>query len=220
VPSRASRPAGAEPDPNCGFCPRLVAFRGENRIAEPGWHNSPVPAFGGLDARLLVVGLAPGRAGANRTGRPFTGDYAGDLLYRSLARAGFATGTYERRADDGFRLKGARVTNAVRCVPPGNRPTPAEIASCNRFLKAEIARMPKLTVFLALGSIAHNAVLDALGERKSRFRFAHGVEHGLPDGRFLVDSYHCSRLNTNTGRLTDAMFDAVVRGIARRLGAG
>jgi len=214
---RVPLPAGAEPAPDCTLCPRLAAFRAANRSKEPTWHNAPVPSFGGLDARLLIVGLAPGRMGANRTGRPFTGDYAGDLLYRALQRAGFASGHYDRRADDGFQLKGVRVTNAVRCAPPENKPTPAEIGACNGFLKSEIARMPKLAGLLALGGIAHNAVLAALGERKSRFPFAHGAEHRLTNGLFLADSYHCSRLNTNTGRLTEAMFDAVLAGIARRL---
>jgi len=208
-----------EPSRDCPLCPRLVAFREKNRAAAPDWHNAPVPAFGGLDARLLVVGLAPGRMGANRTGRPFTGDYAGDLLYGSLKRAGLAAGDYRRRADDGFHLKGVRVTNAVRCVPPENRPTPAETASCNGFLKAEIAAMPSLVALLALGGIAHNAVLTALGERKSRWPFAHGAEHALPGGLLLADSYHCSRLNTNTGRLTEAMFDTVVMQLAARLAA-
>jgi len=212
--------ADLDPGRDCPLCPRLVAFRAQNRLSEPGWHNAPVASFGALDARLLVVGLAPGRMGANRTGRPFTGDYAGDLLYGSLARAGFATGSYGRAPDDGFRLLDVRVTNAVRCVPPENRPTPAEIGTCNGFLRSELARMPKLKAVLALGSIAHNAVLAALGERKSRWPFAHGAEHALPGGLFLADSYHCSRLNTNTGRLTEAMFEAVLAAIRRRLDGG
>jgi len=211
----------AAPGRDCPLCPRLVAFRGANRQAEPGWHNAPVPSFGPLDAALLVVGLAPGRQGANRTGRPFTGDYAGDLLYGSLARFGFAEGRYERRAGDGLRLVDARVTNAVRCVPPQNKPTPAEVRQCGtHYLAAEIAAMGRLRSILALGSIAHGAVLAALGLRAAPYRFAHGAQHALPDGKLLVDSYHCSRLNTNTGRLTEAMFDAVVAGLRRRAAGG
>jgi uracil-DNA glycosylase family 4 len=176
-----------------------------------------VPPFGDAAGRLLIVGLAPGMQGANRTGRPFTGDYAGDLLYRSLARFGFAAGRYERHAGDGLRLIDARVTNAVRCVPPQNKPTPAEVRQCREhFLAAEIAAMGRLRSILALGSIAHGAVLAALGLRLAAFRFGHAAQHALPDGRLLVDSYHCSRLNTNTGRLTEAMFDAVVAALRRR----
>jgi uracil-DNA glycosylase len=205
------------PDRDCLLCPRLVAFRQDNRRAEPGWHNAPVPSFGPLDATLLVVGLAPGRQGANRTGRPFTGDHAGDLLYRSLARFGFAAGDYERRAGDGLRLIDARVTNAVRCVPPQNKPTPAEVRECTeRYLAAEVAAMGRLRSILALGGIAHGAVLAALGLRAAAFRFGHAAQHALPAGLLLVDSYHCSRLNTNTGRLTEAMFDAVIATLARR----
>ena len=206
------------PARDCPLCPRLVAFRQANRQAEPGWHNAPVPSFGPLDAALLVVGLAPGRQGANRTGRPFTGDYAGDLLYRSLGRFGFAEGRYERHAGDGLRLIDARITNAVRCVPPENKPTPAEIRQCREhYLTAEIAAMARLRTILALGSIAHAAVLAALGVRPAGFRFGHAAQHALPEGRVLVDSYHCSRLNTNTGRLTEAMFDAVVAELRRRV---
>jgi uracil-DNA glycosylase family 4 len=217
----ASEPDSAlDPAPGCSRCPRLVQFRARNRAAEPDWHNAPVPAFGAIEARLLVVGLAPGLKGANRTGRPFTGDYAGDLLYASLARNGFARGTYERRRDDGFELVDCRVTNAVRCVPPGNRPTPLEIQTCNSFLAAEIAAMRRLRAVLALGSIAHDAVLAAAGERRSRYRFAHGARHRLESGLLLVDSYHCSRLNTNTGKLTPAMFDEVVASLRRQLDRG
>ncbi|QEX22775.1 uracil-DNA glycosylase [Hypericibacter adhaerens] len=202
--------AGLDPAPDCPRCPRLVQMRTANRAAEPTWHNAPVPAFGALSATLLVVGLAPGLRGANRTGRPFTGDYAGDLLYGSLKRNGLARGDYQRRRDDGFELIGCRVTNAVRCVPPENKPTPAEIKTCNSFLAAELAAMPRLKGVLALGSIAHDALLVAAGEKRSAFRFAHGALHRLGNGLTLADSYHCSRLNTNTGRLTEAMFDAVV----------
>jgi len=185
-------------------------MREGNRAAEPDWHNAPVPAFGALEVQLLVLGLAPGLRGANRTGRPFTGDYAGDLLYASLKRNGLARGNYERRRDDGFELIDCRVSNAVRCVPPENKPTPLEIKTCNAFLKAEIAAMKRLKAVLALGSIAHDALLAAAGERRSAYRFAHGAIHRLSRGLILADSYHCSRLNTNTGRLTEAMFDAVV----------
>ncbi|MFZ5790482.1 MAG: uracil-DNA glycosylase [Pseudomonadota bacterium] len=209
-----------DPAPDCPRCPRLVQFRARNRAAEPEWHNAPVPAFGAIEARLLVVGLAPGLKGANRTGRPFTGDYAGDLLYASLARNGFARGTYERRRDDGFELIDCRVTNAVRCVPPENRPTPLEIQACNSFLVGEIAAMTQLRAVLALGSIAHDAVLAAAGERRSRYRFAHGARHKLDGGLLLVDSYHCSRLNTNTGKLTPAMFDAIVASLRRQIDRG
>ena len=205
---------GTTPPATCDLCPRLVAFHGRNRRAQPDWHNAPVPSFGTMDAELLIVGLAPGLKGANRTGRPFTGDFAGDLLYRTLADFGFAAGTYGAEADDGFTLKNARVTNAVRCVPPENKPTPDEISACRPFLVAEMAGMPRLKAVLALGAIAHDSVLTAEGMRKSAARFAHGARHALPSGRVLLDSYHCSRYNTNTGRLTMAMFTAVV-GAAR-----
>lgn len=202
------------PDRDCRLCPRLAAFREANRArfaADPEgpWHNAPVPSFGPADAPLLVVGLAPGLRGANRTGRPFTGDWAGDLLYAALLRFGLADGTYGERADDGLVLTHARICNAVRCVPPENRPTPEEIATCNRFLAAELGAMPRLKVVLALGAIAHQAVLRALGLRQSEHRFAHGAMHALPGGLRLADSYHCSRYNTNTGRLTEQMFFSV-----------
>lgn len=204
-----------EPPADCAACPRLAAFRGANRSAHPAYHNAPVAAFGGLDARLLIVGLAPGLKGANRTGRPFTGDGAGTLLYPALIAAGFATGVYAARVDDGLALLDCRITNAVRCVPPGNKPTPAEVATCRGWLAAEIAAMARLKAVLALGAIAHGAVVRALGQTPSRNPFGHGAAHGL--GRVtLIDSYHCSRLNTNTGRLTPAMFRAVlvrIRGI-------
>jgi uracil-DNA glycosylase len=204
-----SAPQERRPGHDCPACPRLVAFRTRNRETEPGWHNAPVPSFGPIDARLLVVGLAPGLKGANRTGRPFTGDYAGDLLYATLRKFGFAAGDYGRSADDGFRLIDCRITNAVRCVPPENKPTPAEIAACRPFLAAEIAAMPRLGAILALGSIAHASVLRALGERAAAKPFKHGAVHQLASGIRLADSYHCSRYNTNTGRLTTAMFEAV-----------
>jgi uracil-DNA glycosylase family 4 len=190
-----------------------VAFRQANRAALPAFHNAPVAAFGGLDARLLVVGLAPGLRGANRTGRPFTGDYAGDLLYATLLKYGLAEGTYGRDPADGLRLKGVRITNAVRCVPPENKPETAEIRACNAFLKAELAALPKLRAVLSLGSISHGAVLGALGLRKSALPFRHGAQHALPGNLVLADSYHCSRYNTNTGRLTAAMFESVIQAL-------
>ena len=217
APAKAG-PASDAPGRDCPICPRLVAFRQKNRESEPGWHNAPVPSFGPASARLLVVGLAPGLKGANRTGRPFTGDYAGDLLYETLRKFGFAEGAYGRSADDGFRLIDCRVTNAVRCVPPENKPTPSEIASCRPFLAGEIAGMPRLAAIMALGAIAHASTLAALGERLSRRPFKHGALHELEGGLLLADSYHCSRYNTNTGRLTTAMFEAVVAALKVRLG--
>ncbi|WP_368744742.1 uracil-DNA glycosylase [Desertibaculum subflavum] len=205
------------PGHDCPDCPRLVEFRHRNRAAFPDFHNAPVPSFGSEDARLLIVGLAPGLKGANRTGRPFTGDYAGDLLYATLGAFGFARGTYTQRPDDGLQLVGCRIVNAVRCVPPENKPTPAEIRTCNRFLAAELAGLPKLAAILALGRIAHDASLRALGLKLSRFAFGHGAEHDLGDGRMLFDSYHCSRYNTNTGVLTPEMFRAVFARIRARL---
>ncbi|WP_349360453.1 uracil-DNA glycosylase [Stappia sp.] len=196
----------SEPERDCPLCPRLVAFREQHRAAEPDWHNAPVPTFASGPVRLLVVGLAPGLRGANKTGRPFTGDFAGDLLYETLVDFGFARGTYAARPDDGLRLVDTAITNAVRCVPPQNKPTGAEIRTCLPFLKATIAGYADLTAILALGRIAHEATLTALEQRKSRFPFGHGARHapeGLP---VLFDSYHCSRYNTNTGRLTRAMF--------------
>jgi uracil-DNA glycosylase family 4 len=176
-----------------------------------------VPSFGDLDARLLIVGLAPGLKGANRTGRPFTGDYAGDLLYGTLTKFGFATGTYGARADDDFDLIDCRVTNAVRCVPPENKPETTEIATCNGFLAAEVSSMTRLKTIVALGAIAHGAVLRAIGARKAAFPFKHGAIHALPTGTVLADSYHCSRYNTNTGVLTTEMFEAVFSAVRRRL---
>ncbi len=205
-----AEPLPPVPLPDCALCPRLAAFRADNRAAYPEFHNAPVPSFGPIDAEMLIVGLAPGLKGANRTGRPFTGDYAGDLLYRTLLDCGLAAGSYDRRPDDDLRLVHCRVTNAVRCVPPENKPTPAEARTCRRFLKGEIRSLTKLKVVLALGRVAHDAVVAATGGRPSAFRFAHGVLHELPDGLRLVDSYHCSRYNTQTGVLTPEMFrDAV-----------
>jgi len=206
-----------EPPRDCDLCPRLAAFREANRQAHPTFHNSPVAAFGPPDARLLVVGLAPGLKGANQTGRPFTGDYAGDLLYATFLKFGFAEGTYGRRADDGLRLVDCRVTNAVRCVPPENKPVGTEVNNCRPFLAGEIAAMGKLEMILCLGGLSHGAVLTTLGARKSRFPFQHGALHEL-DGLTVADSYHCSRYNTNTGRLTEEMFEAVFAGIRDRLG--
>jgi len=208
---------GAGPQHDCPLCPRLARFRHLQRTAFPDWHNAPVPSFGSEDGRLLVVGLAPGLRGANRTGRPFTGDYAGKLLYDTLRKFDFARGPYGERADDGLALIDCRITNAVRCVPPENKPEPAETATCNRFLAAELKLLPRLEAVLALGSIAHQAVLTALGQRRSAYPFAHGAVHALPGGLLLADSYHCSRYNTNTGRLTPAMFEAVFAELRRRL---
>jgi uracil-DNA glycosylase family 4 len=198
------------PERDCALCPRLATVRAENRQRFPDWHNAPVPSFGDETARLLIVGLAPGLRGANRTGRPFTGDYAGELLFCALLAHGLAVGSYGRAADDGLRLVGCRISNAVRCVPPLNRPTPAEVRTCGRFLKEEIASLSQLRAVLALGVVAHGAVLAALGLAQSAFRFTHGALHQPRPGLVLADSYHCSRQNTNTGRLTPAMFDAVL----------
>jgi len=200
----------AEPPPDCTVCPRLAEFRAENRAAHSSWFNAPVPSFGNPQARLLVVGLAPGLRGANRTGRPFTGDFAGELLYGTLIEMGFAAGEYAAAPDDGLRLKSCMVTNAVRCVPPANKPTAAEIKACRGFLRARLMALPRLRAILALGRIAHDSVIAARGERQAAYRFAHGARHPLPGGLVLYDSYHCSRYNTNTGRLTPAMFHAVL----------
>jgi uracil-DNA glycosylase family 4 len=197
-----------EPGRDCPRCPRLVSFRRANRAANPGWFNAPVPSFGPRKARLLIVGLAPGLRGANRTGRPFTGDFAGDLLYRTLLDFGFARGIYAARADDGLELVDVRIVNSVRCVPPENKPTPEEIRTCREFLAAEIAAMPDVKAIVALGKVAHDSTLAVFGERLSRCKFAHGAEHKLAS-LMLFDSYHCSRYNTNTGVLTPKMFRSV-----------
>jgi uracil-DNA glycosylase family 4 len=191
---------------DCVLCPRLVAYREANRAAEPAWFNGAVPSFGAADARLLVVGLAPGVRGANRTGRPFTGDYAGTLLYETLVSFGFAEGTFDARIDDGLQLVDCMVSNAVRCVPPENKPTPAEIATCRSFLKARISAMTRLRGIVVLGRIAHESTLTALGLRKALFPFGHGARHAVSPSVTIYDSYHCSRYNTNTGRLTTQMF--------------
>lgn len=199
-----------EPPKDCPLCPRLAAYREQNARAEPTWFNGAAPSFGDPQARLLVVGLAPGRTGANRTGRPFTGDYAGDLLYGTLKQLGLAKGEYRADPNDGFTLVDAMITNAVRCAPPENKPTPAEIAMCRPFLVARIAALPRLRAILALGSIAHESILRAHGLKPSAAKFGHGAEVALPGGRTLVSSYHCSRYNTQTRRLTTEMFETVM----------
>lgn len=205
------------PDYNCPLCPRLVAFRDANKATHADWHNGPVDSFGSLDARLLVIGLAPGLRGANRTGRPFTGDYAGDLLYATLTEFGFAKGDYGSHADDGLVLDDCRITNGVRCVPPENKPVGAEINACRPFLAAELAAMKNLKVILALGTLSHGTTLATLGEKKSAWKFGHGALHRLPSGLVFADSYHCSRYNTNTRRLTEDMFHDVFRMIRKEL---
>ncbi|MBU6444923.1 MAG: uracil-DNA glycosylase [Alphaproteobacteria bacterium] len=199
----------SEPVHDCPLCPRLAEFRAQNRTTYADYFNAPVPAFGRTDAQLLIVGLAPGLHGANCTGRPFTGDWAGDLLYATLLKHGLARGHYAERADDGLELVDCAIVNAVRCVPPENKPTPAEINTCRKFLIAQITSMKNLRAILTLGKIAHDSVLTALGVRKSTHPFRHGARYDI-DGISLVASYHCSRYNTNTGVLTPEMFDAVV----------
>lgn len=199
-----------EPPRDCPICPRLAAYREANRAAHPDWYNGPAPSFGDPQARLLIVGLAPGRAGANRTGRPFTGDFAGVLLYGTLLKIGFARGRYEARPDDGLELVDCMITNAVRCAPPGNRPETVEEANCRPFLAARIAALPRLQVIVTLGDVSRRNVLRALGVKASAGAAGHGLE--MQAGRYrLLNSYHCSRLNTNTGRLTTEMFEAVFR---------
>ena len=203
-----------EPPHDCSLCPRLAAFRAANRQTYPDYFNNPVPSFGDASARLLIVGLAPGLHGANRTGRPFTGDYAGKLLYPTLLAQGLARGTYGERAHDSLELVDCAITNAVRCVPPENRPLPAEIRTCRPFLAAQIASMPRLRAILALGQIAHDSVCSALGVKKKDYRFAHGARHDTQKIA-LIASYHCSRYNTNTGVLTARMFETVVAAAKR-----
>jgi uracil-DNA glycosylase family 4 len=200
--------AGPEPARDCPVCPRLVAYREANRAAHPDWFNGPAPSFGDPQARLLVVGLAPGRTGANRTGRPFTGDFAGVLLYETLLKLGFARGRYEARPDDGLELVDCMITNAVRCAPPGNKPETREEAACRPFLSARIAALPRLAVIVTLGDVSRRNVLRALGLKASAGAAGHGTELAA-GGYTLINSYHCSRLNTNTGRLTPPMFEAV-----------
>lgn len=208
---------GPEAPIKCQRCPRLVAYRAENEAKEPSWFNGAVPSFGNEHARLLIVGLAPGRNGANRTGRPFTGDYAGDLLYKTLLTYRFARGTYQARPDDGLQLVGCMITNAVRCVPPENKPEPKEIATCRPYFQSRLGHLSRLKVILALGRIAHDQTLTTLGKRKALFPFAHGARHDIGAGVVLFDSFHCSRYNTNTGRLTTAMFHSVFDAIRREL---
>jgi uracil-DNA glycosylase family 4 len=207
----------AAPPADCPLCPRLVAFREAARAKEPDWHNAPVPSFGDPAARLLIVGLAPGLSGANRTGRPFTGDGAGNTLYPALARFGWSRGRFNARIDDGLELVDCRITNAVRCVPPENKPTGVEIRTCRRFLAEELSAEPAPRAILALGRIAHDSVLRALGLASKPHPFAHDAWHVLPSGRVLASSYHCSRYNMNTGRLTEAMFETVLARLRRHL---
>lgn len=208
----------SEPSHDCSLCERLVAFRRANLANEPSWHNAPVASFGPRDAKALIVGLAPGLKGANRTGRPFTGDYAGDLLYATLLDVGLAKGRYGADPNDGLRLVDCRITNAVRCVPPQNKPTPAEIKTCRGFLSATMSEMANLRAILALGRIAHDSVLAAAGARRAAHPFAHGAKHQLTEKVTLFDSYHCSRYNTNTGVLTSEMFQGVLRDLVSRIG--
>src|SRR5262245_14468358 len=212
--------AAPEPKPDCPLCPRLVSFRAANRAVHPDWFNGAVPSFGPDGARLLIVGLAPGLKGANRTGRPFLGDYAGELLYRTLLKVGLARGAHDPERPEALKLVDCMITNAVRCVPPANRPTPSEITHCRQFLQARIAARPGLRAILALGRIAHDSTLDALGLKRRDYAFTHGARHELATGHVLFDSYHCSRQNTNTGRLTTTMFEAVLARIADELGSG
>ena len=206
-------------DPSCRRCPRLAAFLDSVKIKHPQYFCRPVPAFGDPKARLLIVGLAPGMHGANRTGRPFTGDHAGILLYATLHKFGLASLPKSTAAHDGLALLGARITNSVKCLPPANKPLPLEIKACNDFLRAELAQSPDVRVILALGGIAHAAVLRALGLPNAAHRFAHAAEYPLGGGRVLLDSYHCSRYNTQTRRLTTSMFEGVI-GRARDLAFG
>ena len=194
---------------DCPLCPRLVALRQGCRVEHPDWWNAPVPSFGDPGAWLAIVGLAPGKHGANRTGRPFTGDYAGDLLYATLAKFGLAEGAYGGDRSDGLRLNGAIILNTVKCLPPGNKPEPSEIANCRNYFEASLAALPNVKVLVALGRIAHLAAARALGLKPSAAKFAHGAEYVAPDGRILLSSYHCSRYNQNTRRLDAAMFESV-----------
>jgi uracil-DNA glycosylase len=212
-------PASGKPGRDCRLCPRLKAFRDDWRRREPEWFNAPVASFGPPDARLLIVGLAPGLRGANRTGRPFTGDYAGDLLYETLGRFGFAKGNYAATPDDGLALIDARITNAVRCVPPENKPTTAEIKTCRAFLAPTIAEMRNLRAIVTLGRISHESTVAALEHRRAAAPFVHGASHELGKLRVFV-SYHCSRYNTNTGVLTPKMFSDVFAAVRAYLDAG
>ena len=200
------------PDRDCSLCPRLVEYREDNRLKFPDKHNAPVEGFGGMDAELVIVGLAPGLKGANFSSRPFTGDYAGDLLYATLLKFGYAKGTYGAHKDDGLELANCRITNAVKCVPPENKPTTQEAKICmETFLQDELASMPNLKVILSLGLISHNAVLKAFGLKQAGYKFGHGAVHEIGRGLILKDSYHCSRYNTQTGRLTTPMFEDIFK---------
>jgi len=207
----------AAPPPDCPLCPRLASFRADNRKRFPDFHNDPVPSFGPLDAQLLVLGLAPGLRGANQTGRPFTGDYAGDLLYPTLLEEGWAEGRYDRRSDDGLRLRDCRIANAVRCVPPQNKPVAAEVNTCRRFLVGRIAALPNLEAIVTLGQLAHHSTIRALEGRVHEHPFGHQATSQLGPYR-ITASYHCSRYNTNTGVLTAEMFEAVFREVRAALG--
>ncbi len=206
-----------EPELTCAICPRLVDYRIENAKKFPSFHNAPVPSFGGLDSEMLIVGLAPGVKGANQTGRPFTGDYAGDLLYATLLKYGFAGGAYDARPDDGLTLNNCRITNAVKCVPPQNKPVGSEVNACRSFLVNEINAMENLKILFALGGLAHGAILATFNERKAAFKFGHNSMHQLSSGLTLINSYHCSRYNTNTGRLTTKMFEDVFDTVLHKL---
>jgi uracil-DNA glycosylase family 4 len=208
-PANLSPIPQAEAPRDCPLCPRLVGLREQLRAEHPGWWNAPVPAFGDPDAWLAIVGLAPGRKGANRSGRPFTGDYSGELFYSTLLRLGLAEGIYGGEANDGVKLTGTIVLNAVKCLPPGNRPLPAEVANCRNYLEASLAALPSVRVLIALGRIAHGSAAKTLGLVPGAAKFAHGAEAAAPDGRILLSSYHCSRQNTNTGRLSRRMFESV-----------
>src|SRR3546814_219811 len=201
--------ADREPDHDCPLCPRLVDFRHQQRTAFPDWWNAPVQSFGDPDAWLAIVGLAPGLQGANRTGRPFTGDRSGPLFYNTLLKVGLATGAFQQRADDGLELNGAIIINAVRCVPPQNKPTPEEVRNCRPFLEAGLGALPNLKAVVALGQIAHQSAIKALGGKLPKCPFGHGARHRMPSGVLVFDSYHCSSYNQNTGRLTPEMFEAV-----------
>jgi uracil-DNA glycosylase family 4 len=218
ITAKAITRGAVEPSRDCPLCPRLADFRNGLRKREPQWFNAPVPSFGARDAQVLIVGLAPGMHGANRTGRPFTGDYAGVLLYATLKEYGFATGDYQERPDDTLTLIDARISNAVRCLPPENKPTPAEINTCRPFLEATFADMPNLKAMVALGKIAHDSIVRAHGEKLSARKFGHGAQHDF-GGVKLFDSYHCSRYNTNTGVLTPDMFRSVFKSVRDYLSA-
>ncbi len=209
----------SEPKRDCALCPRLVKFRQINRLNFPSWHNAPVESFGPMTAQLLIVGLAPGMRGANKTNRPFTGDAAGLLLYETLRKFSFAKGVYSERADDSLVLRNCRITNAVRCVPPQNKPIASEVSACLQFLKSEFANLPQLRIVLALGTVAHRSVLRALDYKQNFVVFGHGARHRLTSNLILADSYHCSRYNTNTGRLTVKMFEDVFVHIRNLLNA-